>query len=100
MMVGRDLSSFYKKSHRFKPNAAPVLEVRGIGDGRRVHDVSFDLHAGEVLGLAGLVGAGRTEMARMLFGADRAHHGRGQARRQARARSARPRTRSTSASST
>lgn len=70
MMVGRDLSSFYKKSHRFKPNAPPVLEVRGIGDGRRVHDVSFDLHPGEVLGLAGLVGAGRTEMARMLFGAD------------------------------
>ncbi len=70
MMVGRDLSSFYKKSHRFQPDAAPVLEVRGIGDGRRVHDVSFDLHPGEVLGLAGLVGAGRTEMARMLFGAD------------------------------
>ncbi len=70
MMVGRDLSSFYKKSHRFKPNAPPVLEVRGIGDGRRVRDVSFDLHPGEVLGLAGLVGAGRTEMARMLFGAD------------------------------
>ena len=70
MMVGRDLSSFYKKSHRFKPNAPPVLEVHGIGDGRRVHDVSFDLHPGEVLGLAGLVGAGRTEMARMLFGAD------------------------------
>ena len=70
MMVGRDLSSFYKKSHRFRPNAPPVLEVRGIGDGKRVHDVSFDLHPGEVLGLAGLVGAGRTEMARMLFGAD------------------------------
>ena len=70
MMVGRDLSSFYKKSHRFRPNAPPVLEVRGIGDGRRVHDVSFNLHPGEVLGLAGLVGAGRTEMARMLFGAD------------------------------
>ncbi len=70
MMVGRDLSSFYKKSHRFRPNAPPVLEVRGIGDGRRVHNVSFDLHPGEVLGLAGLVGAGRTEMARMLFGAD------------------------------
>ena len=70
MMVGRDLSSFYKKSHRFVPDAPPVLEVRGLGDGRRVHDVSFDLHPGEVLGLAGLVGAGRTEMARMLFGAD------------------------------
>jgi ribose transport system ATP-binding protein len=70
MMVGRDLSSFYKKSHRFSPNAPPVLEVRDIGDGQRVRNVSFDLHPGEVLGLAGLVGAGRTEMARMLFGAD------------------------------
>ncbi|MCW6507433.1 sugar ABC transporter ATP-binding protein [Lichenifustis flavocetrariae] len=71
MMVGRDLGSFYKKEHRFRPNAAPILEVRNMGDGRRVKDVSFALHAGEVLGLAGLVGAGRTELARMLFGADR-----------------------------
>ncbi|MDX7951952.1 sugar ABC transporter ATP-binding protein [Lichenihabitans sp. Uapishka_5] len=71
MMVGRDLGSFYKKNHHFRPNAAPVLEVRHMGDGRRVKDVSFELHAGEVLGLAGLVGAGRTELARMLFGADR-----------------------------
>ncbi|WP_207210730.1 sugar ABC transporter ATP-binding protein [Lichenibacterium minor] len=70
MMVGRDLSSFYKKQTRFRPDKPPVLEVRNIGDGRRVRDVSFDLHPGEVLGLAGLVGAGRTEMARMLFGAD------------------------------
>ena len=70
MMVGRDLSSFYKKTIRFQPTAAPMLEVSGIGDGRRVRDVSFNLYAGEVLGLAGLVGAGRSEMARMLFGAD------------------------------
>ncbi|WP_237479733.1 sugar ABC transporter ATP-binding protein [Lichenibacterium dinghuense] len=70
MMVGRDLSSFYKKQTRFRPDKPPVLEVRDIGDGRRVRKVSFDLHPGEVLGLAGLVGAGRTEMARMLFGAD------------------------------
>ena len=71
MMVGRELGSFYKKDHHFRPNAAPVLEVRDMGDGRRVRGVSFALHAGEVLGLAGLVGAGRTELARMLFGADR-----------------------------
>ena len=70
MMVGRDISSFYKKDHRFTPNAPPVLEIRNFSDGRRVHDVSFDLHPGEVLGLAGLVGAGRTELARLIFGAD------------------------------
>ena len=70
MMVGRDISSFYKKDHRFRANAAPILEVSNLGDGRRIQGVSFELHAGEVLGLAGLVGAGRTELARMLFGAD------------------------------
>jgi ribose transport system ATP-binding protein len=71
MMVGRDLSSFYKKEHR-APAGEPkaVLSVRGIGDGRRVHDCSFDAHAGEVLGIAGLVGSGRTELARLIFGAD------------------------------
>jgi ribose transport system ATP-binding protein len=71
MMVGRDLSSFYKKEHR-APVGEPkaILSVRGIGDGRRVHDCSFDAHAGEVLGIAGLVGSGRTELARLIFGAD------------------------------
>jgi ribose transport system ATP-binding protein len=71
MMVGRDLSSFYKKEHRAPAGERKsVLSVRGIGDGRRVHDVSFDVHAGEVLGIAGLVGSGRTEMARLIYGAD------------------------------
>jgi ribose transport system ATP-binding protein len=70
MMVGRDLSSFYKKEHRPGVHNAPVLTVANLGDGRRVHDCSFTLHAGEVLGLAGLVGAGRTELARLIYGAD------------------------------
>ncbi len=73
MMVGRDLSSFYTKAH--DPDATHphvVLEVDGVTDGgRRVKPCSFRLNKGEVLGLAGLVGAGRTELARLIFGADR-----------------------------
>jgi ribose transport system ATP-binding protein len=72
MMVGRDISGFYKKEHVARPNAgAPLLSVRDMADGRRVRGCSFDLHAGEVLGLAGLVGSGRTELARLIYGADR-----------------------------
>lgn len=71
MMVGRDLSSFYKKEHNAKGSRGPLIfTVRNLRDGRRVHDCSFDLHHGEVLGLAGLVGAGRTELARLIYGAD------------------------------
>jgi ribose transport system ATP-binding protein len=75
MMVGRDLSSFYKKEHRpwgVEPGdaRAPVLEVKDLADGRRVKHASFILHAGEVLGLAGLVGAGRTELARLIYGCE------------------------------
>jgi len=73
MMVGRDLSSFYQKAHATKDGRGrAVLEVRGLTDGgRRVHPCSFALHQGEVLGIAGLVGSGRTELARLIYGADR-----------------------------
>jgi ribose transport system ATP-binding protein len=71
MMVGRDLSTFYKKEHRAPVQAAKtVLSVKDVGDGRRVLGCSFDARAGEVLGIAGLVGSGRTELARLIFGAD------------------------------
>ncbi|SHG24388.1 ribose transport system ATP-binding protein [Kaistia soli DSM 19436] len=71
MMVGRDLSSFYKKDHREPVEGRrKMLSVRDIGDGRHVHHNSFDAYAGEVLGIAGLVGSGRTELARLIFGAD------------------------------
>jgi len=72
MMVGRDLSSFYKKEHGAPHQAArTVMSVRDMADGYRVHGCSFDAKAGEVLGIAGLVGSGRTELARLVFGADR-----------------------------
>jgi ribose transport system ATP-binding protein len=72
MMVGRDLSSFYKKEHDPHGSRGPViLEVRGVTDGgRRVKPCGFQLHEGEVLGIAGLVGSGRTELARLIYGAD------------------------------
>ena len=72
MMVGRDLSSFYTKQH--DPEAVHgdvVLQVEGVTDGgRRVKPCSFTLRKGEVLGIAGLVGSGRTELARLIYGAD------------------------------
>jgi ribose transport system ATP-binding protein len=71
MMVGRDLSSFYKKEHdAHQSRGRVILAVRDMSDGRRVKNCSFDLHESEVLGIAGLVGAGRTEFARLIYGAD------------------------------
>ena len=77
MMVGRDLSTFYQKQH--DPDGVfgeVALEVRDITDGgKRVKPCSFKVHKGEVLGIAGLVGAGRTELARLIYGADPRHGG-------------------------
>ncbi|TFY87970.1 sugar ABC transporter ATP-binding protein [Pseudomonas kairouanensis] len=70
MMVGRDLSGFYKKEHAAYNPGNVVMRVRDMADGKRVRNCSFDLRAGEVLGIAGLVGAGRTELARLIFAAD------------------------------
>ncbi len=67
MMVGRELAPIAAPSAA--PPGAVVLSVRGLGcTASGVRDVTFDLRAGEILALAGLVGAGRTELARILFG--------------------------------
>jgi ribose transport system ATP-binding protein len=70
MMVGRDISSFYKKAHSGFSAGKLMLEVTDLTDGKRVKHANFSLHQGEVLGLAGLVGAGRTELARLIYGAE------------------------------
>jgi simple sugar transport system ATP-binding protein/ribose transport system ATP-binding protein len=53
------------------PDTPPLLEVRGLAGDNGVHDVSLTLRPGEIVGLAGLVGSGRSEIARLLFGIDR-----------------------------
>jgi galactofuranose transport system ATP-binding protein len=55
--------------------AAPIVSTTDIGRMPRVHPVTLDIHAGEVVGLAGLLGSGRTEFARLLFGADKPSSG-------------------------
>ncbi len=70
MMVGRSLDDFYK--HEINTNVRRgTFVIDRFSDGKSISDVSFDVGAGEILGLSGLVGAGRTETARMIFGVDR-----------------------------
>lgn len=72
-MVGRPLEDEFPK--RSVSIGRTRLRVEGLSRGQEVRDVSFDLRVGEVLGLAGLVGSGRTETVRLLFGADPADTG-------------------------
>jgi ribose transport system ATP-binding protein len=69
LMVGRELTEMFHKEEA--EIGEPLLEVRGLTRRGVVKDVSFTLRRGEILGFAGLVGAGRTETARLLFGVDR-----------------------------
>ena len=69
MMVGRTIFESAPELPE-KPSQEIALEVRGLNRGRVLRDISFQLKKGEILGFAGLMGAGRTEVARAIFGAD------------------------------
>ena len=70
-MIGRSSSSLYARTRAcLAENCPTVLEVDGYARTGTVRDVSFGVRSGEIFGIAGLVGAGRTELARMIFGLD------------------------------
>jgi ribose transport system ATP-binding protein len=73
MMVGRSVDDLYPRSNRKAGEV--VLEVKQVSGESRPVDASFSLHKGEVLGIAGLIGAGRTELLRAIFGLDRIKSG-------------------------
>ena len=73
MMVGRDMKMFEKKPEKHVGDV--VLEARNLKRGEKVKDVSFILKRSEILGIFGIIGSGRTEMARLLFGIDKGESG-------------------------
>lgn len=75
MMVGRVIFEQPKQKSNVAEDAEVVLSVKNMNMGHMVKDVSFELRKGEILGFSGLMGAGRTELARVIFGADKKDSG-------------------------
>ncbi len=73
-MIGRDLGDLFQIRQRRQPGE-PILTARNLALHRHGPRASFTVHRGEIVGIAGLVGAGRTELVRAIFGADRPAHG-------------------------
>jgi simple sugar transport system ATP-binding protein len=77
-MLGRDLAEISAQAaaaHAAHPDRAPLLAARGLARRGALHPLDLEVHRGEVVGLAGLLGSGRTETARLLFGIDARHGG-------------------------
>lgn len=68
LMIGRDLKDVYPQRNPVPGDR--LLEVNNVSRSKLVHDVSFNLHAGEIVGFSGITGSGRTELMRTIFGAD------------------------------
>jgi ribose transport system ATP-binding protein len=73
LMVGREVESIYPRVPR--PMGEPVLQIRNLAGAKKPRDTTLKLRAGEILGIAGLIGAGRTETLRVVFGLDRLESG-------------------------
>ncbi|HJA13142.1 MAG TPA: sugar ABC transporter ATP-binding protein [Candidatus Mediterraneibacter merdipullorum] len=73
-MIGRDADSFYKRE--YFPIGGRILRAEHYENKNTVHDVTFEIRSGEVFGFGGLVGAGRTELVRMIYGADHKRRGK------------------------
>lgn len=73
MMVGRDIESLFTKTPT--EIGDPVLQVESLTIEGQFYEIGFTLHSGEILGIAGLIGAGRTDLVRAIFGAERAEEG-------------------------
>ncbi len=69
LMVGRDIEHLYPKKTN-TPGREKALELKNVSQAGIVKDISFDLHKGEIVGLFGLMGSGRSELARIIFGLD------------------------------
>jgi simple sugar transport system ATP-binding protein len=78
-MIGKDIATLKsldaKASRRVRSDEPPLYSAKGIGRKGAISEVDIDLHRGEVVGLAGLLGSGRTELARLIYGADRPDSG-------------------------
>lgn len=73
LMVGRELAEHIDLGQR--QIGAPLLKVNGLSRADKVREVSFEVRSGEIFGISGLIGAGRTELLRLIYGADRADSG-------------------------
>lgn len=69
LMIGRDLEQLYPPSQT-RPTTQPILQVKNLSEDGIVQNINLEVHKGEVLGLFGLMGSGRSELARMIFGID------------------------------
>lgn len=74
MMVGHSVDEMFRRD--YQPRGAEFLRVENLNGGKRLQNISINLHSGEIVGLSGLVGSGRTELARAIFGVDKYESGK------------------------